>query len=200
MKSLDLGAYESLRADGRVIEADRFGEKVVLLPDGTYLKLFRRKRLLSSALFRPYASRFAENCSRLKVLGIPCPEVIDLFRVKDIARDVVHYRPLVGRTIRSLVASGLTWDDATILRADLGRLVAQLHSKGIYFRSLHLGNIVISDSGTLGLIDVADMTFGKGPLGASRATRNLRHLMRYRDDAKWLLSDDRFSSALKCAS
>ena len=39
----------------RILEADSFGPKVYLLQDGNILKLFRRKRIFSSAMFRPYS-------------------------------------------------------------------------------------------------------------------------------------------------
>lgn len=55
-------AYMKLRSGAEIIEADRFGEKVLTLADGSMLKLFRRKRLLSSAAWYPYAQRFADNC------------------------------------------------------------------------------------------------------------------------------------------
>jgi len=55
MTPLSHDQYRSLRADAQVIEADGHGEKVLRLADGTFVKLFRRKRLISSALFYPYA-------------------------------------------------------------------------------------------------------------------------------------------------
>ena len=60
---------------------------------------------------------------------------------------------------------------------------AELHDKGILFRSIHLNNIIVPDSvGALGLIDIADMkVFNKG-LSFSQRMRNLRHLTRYKDD------------------
>ena len=64
MKRVALEDYLKLRDGGELIERDRHGEKVVRRPDGTMLKLFRRKRLVSSALFYPYAQRFADNCPK----------------------------------------------------------------------------------------------------------------------------------------
>ena len=61
MQELDLSAYESLRAGATVLEADKHGDKVLRLPDGNFVKLFRRKRLISSAALYPYAQRFADN-------------------------------------------------------------------------------------------------------------------------------------------
>ncbi|MOA52408.1 hypothetical protein D3C78_1757000 [compost metagenome] len=58
-------------------------------------------------------------------------------------------------------------------------LIRSLHQSGIYFRSLHLGNIVVTPEGKLGLIDVADMRFLRSPLSARLVKRNLQHFARY---------------------
>lgn len=39
-------AYLEMREGARVVEADRHGDKVLLLADGSYFKMFRRKRLV----------------------------------------------------------------------------------------------------------------------------------------------------------
>ena len=41
--------YLALRAGAAVVETDYYGDKLLLLLNGDYLKLFRRKRLISSA-------------------------------------------------------------------------------------------------------------------------------------------------------
>ena len=54
MKSLTNEEYLAMRAGADVTAADEYGDKVLLLRDGTYLKLFRVKRLFTSARFFPY--------------------------------------------------------------------------------------------------------------------------------------------------
>lgn len=189
MQTLEHDHYLALREGAATIEADRYGDKVLRLPDGAYLKLFRRKRLLSSAAWYPYAERFADNARSLAQLGIPCPQVISVFRVPHIDRDLVHYRPLPGATLRQLMRDGAEAEPAAALKGELGAFIATLHDLGVYFRSLHLGNIVLTDHSGLGLIDLADLKLTRGPLGTLRRRRNLRHLFRYRDDQNWLLSD-----------
>ncbi|MCB1890810.1 MAG: toluene tolerance protein, partial [Rhodocyclaceae bacterium] len=78
MQTLEHDAYLALRADAQVLERDRHGDKVLVLGDGTYLKLFRRKRLISSTAWYPYAKRFADNALALAERNIPCPVVIGL--------------------------------------------------------------------------------------------------------------------------
>ena len=186
MQTLEHEKFLSLRTGAEVVEADHFGEKVLRLADGTYLKLFRRKRLISSAAWYPYAQRFADNARALAALGIPCPEVIDVYRLPEIARDGVHYRPLEGRTLRQLIAADAAGAD---LRRAFGSFVAGLHDLGVYFRSLHLGNVVLGGDTALGLIDIADLTIGRKPLSWRLRERNMKHLLRAASDRAWLTDD-----------
>ena len=78
MQLLDRRQYELWLASAQILEQDSYGEKVLRLADGTFLKLFRRKSWLSSTAFYPPARRFADNAAELKRLGIPCPVVIQL--------------------------------------------------------------------------------------------------------------------------
>lgn len=90
MKTVENDVYVKMCLGAEIIEADRLGEKVLRLADGSMLKLFRRKRLLSSAAWYPYAQRFADNCEALARCGVPSPEVIAVFRLPSVDRDAVH--------------------------------------------------------------------------------------------------------------
>ena len=186
LQKLDIAHYQSLRIGATVLEADSFGDKVLRLADGTMFKLFRRKRLVSSALFYPYACSFVDNIQELKARGIECPQVINAYRIADIARDAVHYQPLKGETLRQLIA-GASRSPAELAQ-QLGKFVARLHADGIYFRSLHLGNVVRTPAGELGLIDIADLRFRRPPLRVGLRQRNFQHLLR--SDRDWLTQDD----------
>jgi tRNA A-37 threonylcarbamoyl transferase component Bud32 len=172
-------AYRQLTAGGRALEADRHGTKLIALGDGRYLKLFRRKRLLSSALMRPYSWRFQRNARRLAALGIPTVAPEALLRIPHLRRTAVLYRPLAGRTLRELLDAE---PGSERWIAEFGRFLGQLHRQGVYFRSLHFGNLVVGDGGVFGLIDVADLEFRAAPLPPSLVVRNLRHLLRYPQD------------------
>lgn len=153
-------------------------------PDGLIVKLFRRKRLLTTATVYPYALRFVRNAIRLAERDVPTVEILEYARCPDLQRHLVTYRPLPGITVRSALKSG---GGNSNLLAAVSRFVADLHRKGICFRSLHFGNIIVApESETLGLIDVADMTIQPWPLGVSSRERNFRHMLRYREDAETL--------------
>jgi serine/threonine protein kinase len=161
----------------RILEADSFGPKVYLLHDGNILKLFRRKRIFSSAMFRPYSKRFIDNVTELQKLGVPTLEVLQFFRLQAPGMTAVLYRPLPGNTLRQIAdKEGFSWQQTL---PALATLIRSLHSSGIYFRSLHLGNIVVTPDNRMGLIDVADMRFLRGPLPRHLIKRNLQHFARY---------------------
>ena len=186
MTPIDHQTYLKLREGAEVLEADSHGEKVLRLRDGNFIKLFRRKRLISSALFWPYAKRFADNAAQLQQMGVACPQVIGLYRLKDPLRDLVHYQPLPGLTLRHLRKHPS--ECPTDLFQTLGHFIAQLHEQGIYFRSAHLGNIVLSPNGRLGLIDIADLRFKGKALNAALRRRNFQHMLRDAEDQTWLNS------------
>ena len=181
MQPLSRKQYDIWRTDAQVLEKDGHGEKVLRLADGTFLKLFRRKSWFSKTAFHPPAKRFAENAAELQRLGIPCPHVIQLYLMNDPYRSVVHYEPLAGETLRQLLHSDTGLDQLELF-ARLAEFITQLHDLGVYFRSLHMGNIVLTPDNELGLIDISDMRCLGRPLSRRMRDRNYQHLLRYEDD------------------
>jgi O-antigen ligase/tRNA A-37 threonylcarbamoyl transferase component Bud32 len=188
IKTTTPGALQQLTADARVIEEDGLGPKVLRLTDGSFLKLFRRRRWYTSGSFTPYSNRFATNSVQLRSMGIPTPHILDLYRFED-GSTAVHYSPLPGNTLRQIL-QGIT---APAVRQALverfGKFMAQLHQQGVYFRSLHLGNVLVLEDGEFGLIDLADLRIYPSPLSPSLRRRNLRHMQRYTSDRHWLFED-----------
>lgn len=158
----------------QVLQYDRYGIKVAQLPSGAVVKLFRRQRRLSSAAWAPAAQRFVNNATALARLGIPTVQVRRLFYCPERARYGVVYRPLVGSVLRESLSTPARDADWNVL----ARFVAELHQRGVYFRSLHSGNIVCLPRGGFGLIDVADLRVSTARLGVLRRARNLRPLLR----------------------
>lgn len=174
---LSKAALDQMIVGASVLEADSYGAKVYRLQGGNILKLFRRKRWFSSALLRPYSKRFIDNAVQLEKLGVPTLKVVHFYDLEQPGMTAVLYQPLPGETLRQLArAPGFSWAQA--LPALIG-LIRELHRSGVYFRSLHLGNIVVTPDKTLGLIDIADMRFFKAPLSESLKKRNVQHFARY---------------------
>jgi hypothetical protein len=174
---LPQATLNTMIAGAKILEKDSYGPKVYLLADGNILKLFRRKRFFSSALFRPYSKRFIDNALGLQKRGIPTLTVLDSFQLDAPGMTAVLYRPLPGETLRQIAnKEGFDWEQNL---EPLVALIRRLHTAGIYFRSLHLGNIVVTPDNQMGLIDVADLRFLRAPLSPALVRRNLQHFARY---------------------
>jgi tRNA A-37 threonylcarbamoyl transferase component Bud32 len=185
LKTLTGQDYLAMRANAVVLEQDCFGEKVLRLADGSILKMFRRKRLLTSAAIFPYASRFARNAVTLARHGIPVPQILAVGRIPELARDYVHYQPLAGSTLRELAHAGMDAETRETLRRQLTLFIIRLHDLGIYFRSLHTGNVVITPDGRIGLIDFADLRIYPWSLGRYLRRRNMQRMLGMADEADW---------------
>lgn len=186
LKTMELKDYQTLREGAVVLEADPYGDKVLRLVDGTIFKLFRRKRLVTSAALFPYAQRFVKNAQALTRLGVPVPKVLDLVRIPAISRDAVHYAPLEGETLRSMARTGLAPESEKELKALFTRFVIGLHDRGVYFRSLHIGNVVCTPDGRLGLIDFSDLRIYPWRLGRYLRAKNMRRMQGISDEQDWL--------------
>ena len=188
MQPLSREQYGAWYADAQVIEQDGHGEKVLRLADDTFLKLFRRKSWLSKTAFYPPARRFADNAVELQRLGIPCPQIIQLYRLRHPYRSVVHYHPLPGETLRHLLQQNPSLDQLDLF-ARLAEFITHLHDLGVYFRSLHMGNIVLTPDNEFGLIDISDMRCLGRPLSQWMRDRNYQHLLRYESDWELVTPD-----------
>lgn len=175
-------------ASAEVLEQDAHGLKVLRLANGDILKIFRVKRLISSARFFSYARRFCRNAERLQVLGIPTVFVKELFHLSGSTSTAVLYAPLQGKTLYQLLRQNQL---DLALSTQLGHFVAKLHATGIYFRSLHFGNVVLTDDGELGLIDIGDMRFLAIDLGASRRLRNFKQFRKAKQGIQLMNVEER---------
>lgn len=179
-------AYQTLTRAAEVLEADPHGAKVLRLSDGSMLKLFRRKRLITSAAWYPYALRFVDNAEALALRNIPVPRVTAVWRVPSVKRDAVHYQPLPGESLRMLLRRGLDIGMRQQLRSQFTAFVIHLHALGIYFRSLHLGNVILTPDGKLGLIDFADLRICRRPLPVFMRRRNIQRMLGIAEERDWV--------------
>lgn len=180
MKEISLRDYQQIFNKSNVLEQDSYGPKVLKTGDGLMVKLFRRKRFLTSAIFRPYSVRFLENAKRLKSLGFDTVDVVDIYKCKPIKRSLVIYRPLPGETLRTELSKKALNDELVEMFV---KLLALLHERGVLFRSCHFNNIIVPESmDSLGLIDISDVKIWPKPLTVKKRLRNFRHLTRYETD------------------
>lgn len=171
--SLEEFSQRSINAE--TLEQDEYGIKVLRLENGDIFKLFRVKNIISSARVYSYARRFCRNAERLQKLGVATVRVKQLFHFTNSTNTAVLYEPLLGNTLWQVFSANELNES---LLAKLGEFVARLHQKGVYFRSLHLGNIVLTSEGELGLIDISDMSISPWSLGYLKRLRNFRQMLR----------------------
>ena len=185
---LPSASFNSLTEQAHIIEEDGLGPKVLRLKNGQFFKLFRKRRWFTSGSFNPYSERFAVNSERLQAMGIPAPKILDLYLLAD-DNTAVLYEPLPGLTLRQILQSAPSATARQALVKRFGQFLAQLHTQGVYFRSLHLGNVLVMDNDEFALIDIADMRIYPTPLSITLRQRNLRHMQRYPQDRHWLFEE-----------
>ena len=188
VKCLSNADFKALEVNAKVIEEDGLGPKVLRLENGNFLKLFRERRCYTSGSFNPYSQRFAVNSERLQALGITAPAILDLYVFTDGSSGVL-YQPLPGQTLRQVMQSMGSGAMRQALVERFGKFLALLHEQGVYFRSLHLGNVLLMDDGEFGLIDIADLHLYPSSLRLALRQRNLRHMQRYPEDRRWLFEE-----------
>lgn len=186
MRHLSQEQFNELARGSRTLSADEHGVKVLLTPSGSVIKLFRRKRWVSSAQIVPYAHRFARASRELVARGFVAPPVEMVARVPDLRRDIVIYPHQPGETLRDALARGATSTAHERLLAALAQLLAALHQRGVYFRAAHFGNFLANESQLgkieLTMIDLSEARFRRGSLGPKLRARNFRPLTRYPED------------------
>lgn len=174
--------YENLVSGAKLLEKDGRGPKVYATPDGRIVKLFRVKRRISSNLLNPYARRFAGNAAALAGLGIEAPAVGFFGKVPHLDRQIVVYPMVPGTSLREVLRGA---DDAaageTMRR--FGGFLAMLHGKGVLFRSIHFGNVIVNGE-EMALIDFLDLKVFRKPLPEQKRIRNFRFLVKYPEDRK----------------
>jgi serine/threonine protein kinase len=167
-----------LQAGGKTLEQDGRGIKVTLLPDGNIFKLFKLRGFFTSSRVYSNARSFCRNAQRLQRLNIATVNVVQLYHFTHTTDTAVFYEPIAGETVKTLLKNQqFSSQDCE----NLGQFIAELHKKGVYFRSLHCGNIVKTASG-FGLIDIADMKIYSWSLWFNTRLRNFKRLAAYSDD------------------
>jgi hypothetical protein len=184
MKTIEKNQFDEIIGGAQILSRDDYGSKVFRLRDGRIMKLFRRKRLVSTALVWPYATRFARGARKLRERKIATVTVTAVFRIKGMNRDAVIYRPIAGHTLRHALSKA---QDTCRLLSNFARFLAKVHDKGIYFRSIHFGNVILLPDDDFGLIDLADVHAHRHPLGLRKRLRNVKHMICYPDDHQTII-------------
>ncbi len=144
------------------------------------VKIWYRKRELSSDWLKPYSARFVNNCRRLRAAGFLAPRVLGSGRIR--GAEHMCREPRLARHAHFVSYEALPGEPLAgqMTDADLdhtARFVLSLHETGIDFRGMHLGNILFERrTGQHSLIDVTDVRFKARPLPLQLRARRLARL------------------------
>lgn len=173
--------FEVMCEEGKVLEQDERGVKVVQLTNGNIVKLFRLRSVISGGRIYSYARRFCRNAIRLNARDIPTVKVKQLYHFKENSNTAVLYEPLPGDTIKDIVKRGEVSTD--FIKA-LAAFLSKMHKNGVHFHSLHTGNVVLTPEGKIGLIDISDLSIYPWPLFCNTRARSFKRLCKYQEDIK----------------
>lgn len=155
---------------------------LLLTRDNEIVKSFYRRKRLSSSLFLPQARRFVSNSLKLLEKNIRAPIAKEVIYCPDVPVHFVVYDRLDGEDFRELCEKNRI---ETLVH--LPGYLAELHHKGIYFRAVHLGNVLF-DGVDLSLLDISDLSTSASPVGLFKRARNIAHLLNTEDDKAYFAS------------
>ena len=160
-----------------VENADDLGHRKTFHKKNEIIKIFNVRGYISSGFFNTYASRIIKNSIKLKEHKISSIEITNELAFQYNNRlSGVSYRYIPGKTYRDL-GNKITKEMIT----DLAKYISIIHKKGIYFRAMHLGNILLHNK-KLFLIDIAKIHFYPWPLFIFTRARAFRRMIKYQDD------------------
>lgn len=162
-----------------VEKADDLGHRKTFHKKNEIIKIFNVRGYISSGFFNTYASRIIKNSIRLTEHEIPSIEITNELAFQYNKRlSGVSYKYIPGKTYRDL-GNKITKEMIT----DLAKYISIIHKKGIYFRAMHLGNILLHNK-KLFLIDIAKIHFYPWSLFIFTRARAFRRMIKYQDDIK----------------
>ena len=147
-------------------------QRVICLKYGQQNPIFEFILLLS--VCQPIHSK----CPEALKLGIPTPKISASLFEPITGRRILRYAPLPGLSVRDALHA----DEASFTWRDIARFLHSIHEKGVYFRSIHLGNIIDLGHSKFGLIDFTDVTFYRSPIPLKRRAHNIHFIYKYPED------------------
>ncbi|OUS03049.1 hypothetical protein A9Q81_08115 [Gammaproteobacteria bacterium 42_54_T18] len=173
-----------------LLEGEVNKPKVLLDANGYIYKFFYQpdRKLSSRTLFPPF-KQFVKNSKILLKRNVQTVSICDTMTAEDKRFDAIRYQAIEGHDFREhLKLSGHS--EISIITD----IMAELHCRGVFFRAIHLGNILHQPNGDYALIDISDCWFSIGQLNAFKRARNLAHLMSYHSDKSYFsrYGNDRF--------
>ncbi len=159
--------------------------KVVLSATGRIVKQISSAPCGGMLAREPRSLRFVRHIERLRAMGETVPRVERLYALAGTSLHVLVYVPVAGTSLRETV-QGATPSPPLLRR--FARTCARLHDGGAIFRAGHLDNYIVTEDGTLALIDVHGFGFTFGSLSVFRRARSFRIVLKHEVDRAFVAS------------
>lgn len=176
-------AFADLCSAAEVLETKQGLPAVLAHRDGDgqplVIKVWRRDRGFWATWVRRDHVRFRKALLALAARNVRVPRYRAHGRVQGSELRFVVYEWMAGEPLRARPEQ--------VDLAALARLVADLHARGVYFRGLHLGNVIRDPDGRLGLIDLQDVRWRNRRLSVRQRARNLAILCAHPRDRAFMM-------------
>ena len=170
--------------EATLVNGSKERPKMYCTQDHEMVRIFYPKtKFWSRSRWFPKALQFQRNSQRLATLGIPAARVNKIFYQPERKLYLLSYPKIPGIDCRQL-----TGPEQQRALTQLPEYLHHLHQRGIFFRSLHLANVLWLADRSFALIDIGDVRFYSRALPSSVCLRNLLHLFMCRDDQQVLQS------------
>lgn len=162
--------YIKLTEGAKLIKRTRTKIRLLLSPQNKIIKHIYRRKFLSTSTLWPYAARFIKNASKLQSKNFSVPTIHEVYYYPKLNSDIIVYDYVEGPTLHEIAST----NDLSFFPKFI-RYISQLHQTGIYFKDLHLSNIVFKN-GVFTLLDLETIHCKRRPLKTSERAQNLAYL------------------------
>ncbi len=165
--------YATLIKDANVLAHDQYGRnKVFLTPDKKIIKTFHVSHFLKE-LFSSRMMRFLKAVSKLRQKNVATIYPENYYRCISPKLNIVVYPYVEGASLRDVSQQNIG-----ILK-EFAFFLAHLHRMNIYFRGIHLNNVVVGKNQNFTLIDVSNTKF---KVNIRRRAKNIAYVLKYPAD------------------
>lgn len=169
--------YATMIKDAKALAHDKFGQsKVFLTPDQKIIKIFPVSHFLKE-LFSSRMKRFLKIVAKLKHLHISTISPEACYRSTSPSLNIIVYPYIEGSCLRDALQQNIE------LLRNFSHFLAHLHRFNVYFRGIHLGNVVIDKKQHFTLIDVGNTKF---KVNLRRRAKNIVYILKYYADTPLL--------------
>lgn len=162
----------------KILSDSTEGPKVLQQQNGNIIKIFYSSKKWSLPLLLPHALRFHRSAKRLNNANFLAPSIKTLAYYPTKKAHVLTYPEIPGQDFRQLS------DNTPAILEKLPRFLAALHQKGIFYKGIHLGNIILTPKQEIALIDITNVKAYHKPLTLPQRAKNLAHFVYYWRDTQ----------------